>query len=154
MRLENVLIIILGFFMITILANGIIYDFGKNYNTQTSYFLDNQSKINQIQTEIAEDLNKISLNAEKVGETTGWLQVVSGASAVWNGVTTTVSLILKSPYYVTAIITDSYNSLNIPSVDDQRFDIRTKVLPIILIIINIIILFMIINFIRGVGNQV
>jgi hypothetical protein len=154
MRLENVLIIILGFVMITILANGIIYDFGKNYNTQTSYFLDNQSKINQIQTEIAEDLNKISLNAEKVGETTGWLQVVSGASAVWNGVTTTVSLILKSPYYVTAIITDSYNSLNIPSVDDQRFDIRTKVLPIILIIINIIILFMIINFIRGVGNQV
>ncbi len=150
MRPETIIMTILSFLLVFTLVNGLVYDVNQNYasnipenNINKSYFSD-----------LNNDLSTLNSQIKQVGDTKGWAQIISGASAFWLGISTTAKLMLKSPLYITRMISDSFNIINPPSVDNPEYSLQTSILPLVFLIVDVFIIFMIINFVRGGGSQV
>jgi hypothetical protein len=140
MKLESIIILILVFSVITIAVGGIISDMNNNYDVNASVAFQNQYNFSD---EINESVSAIAVDAGEAGKETGWLSVLSGASAIWRGITTTISLILKVPGYILTMIRGIASSMGLPPV------VSNLIIPIFILMIIVTIVFMTVRFIRG-----
>jgi hypothetical protein len=140
MKIESVIVLVLVFSVITIAVGGIIGDMNNNYNVNASVEFQNQYNF---ANQINESVSAISTDAQEAGKETGWLSVLSGASAIWRGVTTVVTLILNIPKYILTMIRGVASSMGLPPV------VSTLIIPIFILMIIVAIVFMTVRFIRG-----
>lgn len=140
MKVESftILILMVGFLFIS--TNLIIGDFSTNYNVTTS--LTNSSKYTYY-SQINNSISGLQSDIQAVGDTTGWKQVLVGASALWNGVISSAKMVLLSPLYLTGIISSASADMGLPT------GVTGILLPIIIIMITITIIFVIMRFVRG-----
>ena len=140
MKIESIIILVLVFSVITIAIGGIIGDMNSNYGVNASVEFQNQYNF---ANEINESVSAIATDAQEAGKETGWLSVLSGASAIWRGITTTVRLILVVPTYIFTMIRGVASSMGMPPV------VSNLIIPIFIVMILVVIIFMTIRFIRG-----
>lgn len=140
MKVESftILILMVGFLLIS--TNLIVADFSTNYNVTTS--LINTTKYSYY-TQINSSISGLQSDIQAVGDTTGWKQVLVGASALWNGVISSAKMVLLSPLYLTGIISGASADMGIPTT------VTSILLPIIIIMLTVTIIFVIIRFVRG-----
>jgi len=140
MRIESIIILTLVFCLITISIGGIVGDFKNSYDVNASTSWEN--KYNFANT-INDSMYNISKSAEAAGDETGWLQVLSGASAIWAGVKTTIVLILSVPGYVILMIRGIAADAGLPPV------VSDFIVPIFIVMVIVTVIFITIRFIRG-----
>jgi len=140
MKVESftILILMVGFLFIAV--NLVVADFSTSYNVTTS--LTNSSKYSYY-TQINNSISGLQSDIQAVGDTTGWKQVLVGASALWNGVISSAKMVLLSPLYLTGIISSASADMGLPT------GVTGILLPIIIIMITVTIIFVIIRFVRG-----
>lgn len=140
MRVESFVILILMVGFVLIAINGVVQDFSTSYNVNTSMI--NTSKYSYT-TQINNSISKVQEDISKVGETTGWKQILVGASALWNGVISSAGMILLSPVYLAQMISGASADAGLPSI------VSNVLLPILILIITVYIIFLIVRFVRG-----
>ena len=140
MKIESFVILILAVGFILVAVNGVVTDFSVNYNVSTS--LINSSKYSYY-TQINNSISGIQSDIQAVGDTTGWKQVLVGASALWNGVISSAKMILLSPIYGTEIISGASADMGLPTA------VTGILLPILIVMLTVVIIFMIVRFVRG-----
>lgn len=140
MRPDSIIILVLVFAIVTIAVGGIIGDMNNNYEVNASVEFQNQYNF---QSEISSNLTQIVSDSQAVGKESGWLQILSGASAIWQGTKTTVLLILGLPFYLTSMIRGVASNMGLPPV------VSDLIIPIFITMIIVVLVFITIRFIRG-----
>jgi hypothetical protein len=139
-RADSIIILVLVFSVITIAIGGIIGDMKNNYDVNASTSWENKyNYANQINTSMSE----VQKDIEAVGKETGWLQVLSGASAIWQGTSTTVLIVLSTPGYMVTMIRGIAADMGLPPI------VSDVIIPIFIVMIIVVIIFIIIRFVRG-----
>lgn len=111
MKADSIIILVLAFSLITIAVGGIIGDMNNNYDVQSNTSA--YSKYNYAD-EINKSTSKIQNTLEHVGDEKGYLQVLSGASAILQATPQVVLMILSVPIYVIGIIRGISLDIGIP----------------------------------------
>ena len=142
MKADSAIILVLVFSVITIAVWGIIGEMNNNYNINISKTWQDQYN-STITKEINKSIYDIQKDAEAVGDEKGWLSVLSGASAIWQGLKTTVLTILATPKYVLQTVRKIAFEMGLPSI------VSNVIIPIFVVIIAIAIIFIIVRMIRG-----
>jgi hypothetical protein len=140
MKVESFVILILMVGFVLIAVNAVVQDFSTEYNVTTS--LINSSKYSYT-TQINNSISSIQEDISKVGDTTGWKQVLVGASALWNGVISAAGMILLSPVYLAQMVSGASADMGMPSI------VSNVLLPIFILILTVYIIFLIVRFVRG-----
>lgn len=138
MKVDGIIILVLVFSIITISIGGIIGDMRSHYDVNVSTSWENEYNF---ANQINESVSKIEKDAEAVGTSSGWLSVLSGASALWQGVKTTVSMILSTPGYVISIIRGTAAEAGLPPV------VSSVIIPIFIVMILVVIVFIVVRMI-------
>ncbi len=140
MKVESFVILILMVGFVLIAVNAVVQDFSTEYNVTTS--LINSSNYSYT-TQINNSISSIQEDISKVGDTTGWKQVLVGASALWNGVISAAGMILLSPVYLAQMVSGASADMGMPSI------VSNVLLPIFILILTVYIIFLIVRFVRG-----
>lgn len=142
MKAEGIIMLILMFAVVTITTGGIISDMNNNYdvNVSTSWS-DKYNFANQINESVA----NIQKDADVATQTTGWMQIVSGVSAIWQGIKTVITLLYSIPGYTISIIRGVAADMGLPSI------VSDMIIPIFIVMILVAITFIVIRTIRGEG---
>lgn len=139
-KADGIIILVLVFSLITVIIGGVIGDMKNTYDINASTSWENQYNF---ANEINESVSQIQADAESAGKETGWLSVLSGASAIWRGTTTTISVIFKIPGYTISIIRGVAADMGLPPI------VSDVIIPIFIIMMLVGIIFIVIRLIRG-----
>jgi hypothetical protein len=140
MKIESIIILILVFSIVTISVGGIISDMNSHYDVNVSTTWSNKyNYANQINS----SASAIQSDLDKAGTSTGYLAVLSGASAIWSGIKTTITLVLSVPGYTVAMIRGVAADLGLPPI------VADVIIPIFIVMIIIVLIFAAIRLVRG-----
>jgi hypothetical protein len=134
MKADGIIILILVFSIITIAIGGLIGDIRNNYDVNVSTSWENKYNF---ANEINDTVSDIKTSADEVGKTSGWLSIISGASALWAGVKTTAILIWNIPGYAISIIRGVASDAGLPPI------ISDIIIPIFIVMILVVIAFIV-----------
>lgn len=140
MKPESLLILILMIPVITLAVGGIIGNMSTYYDTNVSKEWENQYNF---QNEINDSISEVKTKVEEVGEAKGYLTIVTGVSAIFSGIKTTATMLLKVPTYATTTLRGVASGLSLGDV------ISSSIIPIFIIMIIMLVVFMGIRLARG-----
>lgn len=140
MKADSIIILVLAFSLVTIAIGGIVSDMNNHYDSNASTSWANKYNF---ATQINQSVSDIQADAEAAGKETGWLSVLSGASAIWRGTTTTIKVILQVPGYSISMIRGISAEMGMPSI------VSDVIIPIIILMLMVVIIFIVVRLIRG-----
>jgi hypothetical protein len=140
MKADSIIALILIFSVITIAIGGIVGDMKSSYALNVSTTWENKYNF---ANEINESVSGIAKDTQAAGKESGWLSVLSGASAVFQATVTTVSLIWKVPGYTLSMIRGVASEMGMPPI------VSNVIIPIFIVMILIAFAFIVIRFVRG-----
>jgi hypothetical protein len=140
MKPESLVILFLTFSIITIAIGGIIGDMQSNYNVNVSKEWEDQYSFSD---NINSSVSEVSTKLDEVGESKGYITIVTGVSALWSGLKATITMILATPVYLATSARGVSAGLNLPPV------VSSTIVPIFIIMLIVVVIFMGVRLARG-----